>query len=82
MPGWRELIRPVEYTGEVTDSFDYHEIWHSGEVPPSAEVTHTNPNNIFGTTIYECARGTSREQVEELLRETASRLKVEKAGIS
>jgi len=65
----------------VKDSFNYHEIWHTGEMPPKAHVHHTSLDAFQGT-IYAVVRGSSREHVEKSLQDTVARLKAGKAGIA
>lgn len=64
-----------ECTNESVDSFDVHEIWHTGPTPPLAEVTYANG-------LYATVRGTSKEHVEKSLHDTAARLKAEHTGIA
>lgn len=80
-PGWRDLSDP-RYTGEVEDSYNYREIWWTGEQPPKAKVHHTDLGAYRGGTIYACVRGLSRGHVEKSLQDTVARLKAEKAGIA
>ena len=78
-----EMFAPREYTGEWRDSFEVHEVWHTGPTPPKAEVTLTRGpgSGRPGTGFMATVRGTSREHVEKSLQDTAARLKAERAGL-
>ena len=82
-PRYYEMFAPREYTGEWRDSFEVHEVWHTGPTPPKAEVTLTRGpgSGRPGTGFMATVRGTSRDHVEKSLQDTAARLKAERAGL-
>ncbi len=79
---YTEMFTPREYTGELKESFDYREIWHTGEAPPKAKVHYTSADENSIGVLYAVVRGASREHVEKLLQDTAARMKAERAGLT
>lgn len=70
-PGWRALagLRPEYEEPPVwIDSFRYTQTWHTGDHPILAGIYQATDNHLE-------VRGTSKYAVEQLLRETALRMK-------
>lgn len=76
-PRYSEYFAPVEYEEPPVwiDTFDYQQQWHTGDTPPAAEVSFTNRMGSAWPGPNIVVRGTSREAVETLLRETALQIK-------
>jgi hypothetical protein len=74
--------RAVDYTGEIKDSFNYREVWHTGGNLTRAQVVSSNIDDRGDYLAYALVRGTSRERVEKSLQDTVARLKAERAGLT
>ena len=65
-PSWRELSALPDYEEPPVwiDNFYESQKWHTGDMPPAAEVTER------GGSVVE-VRGTDKDAVERMCRETA-----------
>ena len=69
-PGWRSLAAPLEYEEPPVwiDSLRFRQDWHTGYDPGRALIHNQSKN-------YLEVHGTSKDAVEQLLRETALQMK-------